>query len=110
MTKDGPRPVTPADDLSAVSPPPITELPKQWAQTPPDKIEIIRSMYEQGLLTADDLRRVVNDDSAARAQKFFADIGAETRKASFGEMARGWTQNLLIRAEEAGLYVPPGKQ
>ena len=42
-----------------------------------------------------------------RAQQgFFAAMAAELRRPHFGEHARVVTHSMLIRAEEAGLYVP----
>lgn len=41
-----------------------------------------------------------------RAQAFFADLSAESRRPSFGHMAMDWTNALLNRATEAGLYRP----
>lgn len=45
-------------------------------------------------------------DRKATAQRFFAQMAAESRKPHFGEMQAGWMRSLLIRAEEAGLFDP----
>ncbi len=50
--------------------------------------------------------RVLEISDFNPAQKFFEDLRRETTKATFGDMARGWTENLLKRATEAGLYTP----
>jgi hypothetical protein len=44
--------------------------------------------------------------AATKAQAFFATLAAESRRPSFGEMQSGWTRNLLLRAQEAGLFDP----
>lgn len=42
----------------------------------------------------------------AATQAFFASLADEMRKPHFGEHAKQFTRNLLIRAEEADLYHP----
>lgn len=43
-----------------------------------------------------------------RTQKFFEQLAAEARKPHFGAIE--FTRALLVRAEEAGLYVPTKEQ
>ncbi len=43
---------------------------------------------------------------ADRAQEFFAALAAETRRPSFGDKDREFVRNLLLRAQEAGLFDP----
>lgn len=43
---------------------------------------------------------------AKQPQEFFAALATEARRPSFGEMQSGWLKNLLIRAQEAQLYLP----
>lgn len=40
------------------------------------------------------------------AQEFFATLARETRKPHYGHQALSWTNSLLLRAQEAGLYDP----
>ena len=44
-----------------------------------------------------------------RAQAFFADFAAETKKPHFGDMQRIWLNSILTRAIEAKLYSPEGQ-
>ena len=46
------------------------------------------------------------DLTGLRAQTFFAAISAETRRPSFGDRDREFVKNLLLRAQEAGLFDP----
>jgi hypothetical protein len=41
-----------------------------------------------------------------RTQVFFETLASEIRKPSFGDMAKGVFQDLLMRAEVAGIYLP----
>lgn len=43
----------------------------------------------------------------ANAQAFFSQLAAEIRRPSYGVMQKDFVENLLKRAQEAGLYVPP---
>ena len=40
------------------------------------------------------------------SQQFFARLAAEMRRPSFGERDREVVKNILLRAQEAGLYRP----
>ncbi len=46
------------------------------------------------------------DTTKRQAQAFFQSLAIEIRKPSFGGPQREWTQSLLLRAEEAKLFVP----
>ena len=41
-----------------------------------------------------------------KAQAFFASYAAESRRPHCSDRDKGWIANLLLRAEEAGLYSP----
>ena len=49
----------------------------------------------------------VTEPIAIRVQTFFANLSAETRRPSFGDRDREYVKNLLLRAQEAGLFYPP---
>lgn len=60
-------------------------------------LEENKRAYAAGTLTADDVRP---------SQKFFELLAKEARSPHYGGQAREFVANLLIRAEEAGLYQP----
>ncbi len=43
----------------------------------------------------------------SKAQAFFARLLDETRRPSYGDAQRDFIRNLVLRAQEAGLYEPP---
>lgn len=46
----------------------------------------------------------------ARAFAFFDTLADEARKPHYDDRSKGYTANLLIRAEECGLYLPPERR
>lgn len=74
--------------------------------TPGDKMEAVRAMYEKGDLTAADARAVLDAGATERAQKFFRDLFVAARSPGYGDHHRQFVANLLLRATEAGIYVP----
>jgi hypothetical protein len=57
-------------------------------------IEILKT---QGVLTAADV---------SPTQRFFAALAASTRAPAYAEIQRNWVNELLKRAQEAGIFTP----
>lgn len=71
------------------------------------------ALSEHGIAIADPADPVMAISRATaidRAQKFFADLHAETLKPHFGEHQKHFVRALLLRAQESGLYTPDKEQ
>lgn len=71
-----------------------------------EKIEAVKDLDAAGLLTPAAVARVLDLEDFNPTQKFFDGLAAESRKVHFGDHQKRWTENLLKRAQEAGIYVP----
>ena len=63
-------------------------------------------MYVAGMAGDVADKTVIEADTLARAQSFFAAIAVEIRRPHFGEVQAGFMKALLLRAQEAHLYTP----
>lgn len=79
-------------------------------QSPAARFEAVSGMIARGEIDAADARRLLDMGEMpldAGAQKFFAELYTESRRPSYGDHSREFIRQILLRAEERGLYVPP---
>lgn len=70
------------------------------------KSESIQQLDAAGMIDAPAIAKVLGLEDFNPAQKFFESMLAESKKSHCGEHFQQYTRNLLVRAQEAGIYKP----
>jgi len=78
--------------------------------TPSNTMEAVKEMYAEGRLTADAVAAALDPplaDTAEKCQQFFQGLAAQARQPGTGDHYRKFVETLLLRAQEANLFLPP---